>query len=40
MGLSDRIIVMSEGRVSAVLNRDDFGTSDQMLDCAIGGKNK
>lgn len=40
MGLSDRIIVMSEGRVSAELDRSEFGTSDQMLDYAIGGENK
>ncbi len=37
MGLSDRIVVMGEGRVNKVLNRNEFGTSDQMLDYAIGG---
>ena len=37
MGLSDRIIVMGEGKVNAVLNRGEYGTSDQMLDYAIGG---
>ena len=37
MGLSDRIIVMGEGKVNAVLDRDGFGSSDQMLDYAIGG---
>lgn len=40
MGLSDRIIVMGEGKVNAVLDRNDFGTSDQMLDYAIGGTEK
>ena len=37
MGLSDRIVVMGEGRVNKVLTREEFGTSDQMLDYAIGG---
>ena len=37
MGLSDRIIVMGDGKVNAVLSRDGFGSSDQMLDYAIGG---
>ena len=37
MGLSDRIIVMGEGKVNAVLKRGEYGTSDQMLNYAIGG---
>ncbi len=37
MGLSDRIIVMGEGRINAVLSRDEYVSSDQMLDYAIGG---
>ncbi len=37
MGFSDRIVVMGDGRVNKVLNRSEFGTSDQMLDYAIGG---
>ena len=40
MGLSDRIVVMGEGQVNAVLNRGEYGTSDQMLDYAIGGNGK
>lgn len=40
MGLSDRIVVMGEGKVNAVLNRGEYGTSDQMLDYAIGGNGK
>lgn len=40
MGLSDRIVVMGEGKVNAVLEREEFGTSDQMLDYAIGGTDK
>lgn len=36
MGICDRAIVMSEGRVTAELNRDEFD-SDKILDYAIGG---
>lgn len=38
MGISDRLIVMSEGHISAELtDREKFDT-DEILDYAIGGK--
>ena len=36
MGISDRLIVMSEGRVTAELQKEEFD-SDTILDYAIGG---
>ena len=40
MGISDHVIIMSEGTISAKLSRDELVSSDQMLDYAIGGKGK
>ena len=40
MGISDQVIVMSEGTISAKLSRGELVSSDQMLDYAIGGKGK
>ncbi len=37
MGLSDRIIIMCEGHINKEFNRDEFKSSDEMLDYAIGG---
>jgi len=39
LGLSDRIIVMCEGRVTATMARDD-ATQEKILDAAIGSKGR
>ena len=38
MGMSDRIIVMYEGKITAELDRKDFG-EHAILDYAMGGQN-
>lgn len=40
MGISDRIIIMSEGRKTAELKRGEDYNEDRMLDYAIGGVEK
>ena len=37
MGLSDRMLIMCEGHVNAELDRNEFESSDAMLNYAIGG---
>ena len=37
MGLSDRLLVMSEGRITAELTVREEYNSDTILDYAIGG---
>ena len=37
MGLSDRMLIMCEGNVNAELDRNEFESSDAMLNYAIGG---
>ncbi|MFN3334362.1 MAG: D-xylose ABC transporter ATP-binding protein, partial [Caldilinea sp.] len=36
IGMSDRIVVMHEGRISAILNRDEFNET-RILTYAVGG---